>query len=182
MLRTPVFELIQYKPQTRKVREQPLLVVPPMINKYYITDLAPDRSMIEHLVKRGQQVFAISWRNPDERHADWALETYVEAVARGARRRSRRSPAASARTLLGLCAGGITLSAVAAHLAASGEGDRIAGLTLGVCALDNDARRHGRRDHRPAASPRWRSPTRRGAGYLTGARSRACSPGCGPTT
>jgi polyhydroxyalkanoate synthase len=57
--RTSVLELIQYKPQTAKVRETPLLVVPPMINKYYVTDLAPERSMIEYLVKGGQQVFAI---------------------------------------------------------------------------------------------------------------------------
>ena len=39
--------------------------------------------------------------------------------------------------MLGLCAGGIVLSTVVAHLAAIGEQDRIAGLTLGVCVLDN---------------------------------------------
>ena len=64
----------------RTVREQPLLVVPPMINKYYVADLAPGRSMIEHAVGQGQQVFAISWRNPDERHADWDLDTYAGAI------------------------------------------------------------------------------------------------------
>jgi polyhydroxyalkanoate synthase len=39
--------------------------------------------------------------------------------------------------VLGLCAGGITLSTAVAHLAARGQQDRIAGLTLGVCVLDN---------------------------------------------
>jgi len=77
VMRTPVFELIQYRPQTKSVLEQPLLIVPPMINKFYVTDLAPDRSLIEHLVKAGQQVFAISWRNPDERAAEWDLDTYT---------------------------------------------------------------------------------------------------------
>ena len=80
VMRTPVFELIQYRPQTKSVLEQPLLIVPPMINKFYVTDLAPDRSLIEHLVKAGQQVFAISWRNPDERAAEWDLDTYAGAV------------------------------------------------------------------------------------------------------
>ena len=104
VLRTPVFELLQYQPQTSKVREQPLLVVPPMINKYYVADLAPGRSMIEYAVEHGQQVFAISWRNPDERHADWSLDTYAGRGARGARRRRGdhgRRPHARARPVRG---------------------------------------------------------------------------------
>ena len=80
-----MFELLQYQPQTKRVRERPLVVVPPMINKYYVTDLAPERSMIEYLVKGGQQVFAISWRNPDEDQADWNLDTYVTAVVEALR-------------------------------------------------------------------------------------------------
>jgi polyhydroxyalkanoate synthase len=136
VLRTEVFELIQYEPQTSEVRERPLLVVPPMINKYYVTDLAPGRSMIEYLVKGGQQVFAISWRNPDEHHAGWNLDTYVGAVveALGAAQEVAGCEHAHA---LGLCAGGIVLASAAAHLAACGQTDRLAGLTLGVCVLDN---------------------------------------------
>jgi class II poly(R)-hydroxyalkanoic acid synthase len=135
--RNEVFELIQYKPQTSKVRSTPLLVVPPMINKYYITDLAPDRSMIEYLVKGGQQVFAISWRNPDERHADWNLETYVQATLEALEAVEKISGSDRSHAL-GLCAGGITLALAAAHLAQNGEGDRLAGITLGVCILDNE--------------------------------------------
>ena len=59
--RTDVCELIQYKPTTPTVYQIPLLVVPPMINKYYITDLAPGRSMLEFLVGQGYQVFVLSW-------------------------------------------------------------------------------------------------------------------------
>ena len=57
VLQTSVFELIQYAPQTAKVRAIPLLMVPPVINKYYIMDIAPGRSMIEYFVQQGQQVF-----------------------------------------------------------------------------------------------------------------------------
>src|SRR5580704_16570054 len=45
-----VFELIQYQPVTESVHRYPLPIVPPMINKYYIVDLAPGRSMVEYLV------------------------------------------------------------------------------------------------------------------------------------
>src|SRR3954466_6759377 len=80
VFRTPVFELIQYTPTTPTVRAVPLLMVPPTINKYYIADLAPNRSIVEYYLSQGQQVFMVSWRNPDERHADWGLDTYGQAV------------------------------------------------------------------------------------------------------
>jgi polyhydroxyalkanoate synthase len=135
VLRSPVFELIQYKPQTSKVRERPLLLTPPMINKYYIADLAPGRSMMEYAVKQGQQVFAISWRNPTESHADWDLDTYAGAVLE-ALDAVEAITGSDSTHVMGLCAGGIVLSTVVAHLAAKGEQDRIAGLTLGVTVLD----------------------------------------------
>jgi polyhydroxyalkanoate synthase len=137
VLRTPVFELIQYEPQTPRVREVPVLFTPPMINKYYVTDLAPDRSMVEHLVKAGQQVFTLSWKNPGPEAADWSLDTYAQAIV-DALDAVEAITGSSKTHLKGLCAGGIVLSAVAAHLSQTGQGDRIAGLTLGVCAIDNE--------------------------------------------
>src|SRR5262245_37203690 len=80
VLRTDVFELIQYAPQTPKVREVPILFAPPTINKFYVLDLAPERSMVEWLVRQGQQVFVISWRNPDAEQGHFDLDTYAAAV------------------------------------------------------------------------------------------------------
>jgi class II poly(R)-hydroxyalkanoic acid synthase len=137
VLRTPVFELIQYRPVTSRVRTRPLLIVPPMINKYYVVDLAPERSMIEYLVAQGQQVFAMSWRNPDERHAEWGLDTYVQAILDALEATEDVSGADKAH-VMGLCAGGIVLACALGHLAASGDADRVAGLTLAVCVLDTD--------------------------------------------
>jgi polyhydroxyalkanoate synthase subunit PhaC len=136
VLRTPMLELIQYKPRTRKVRQRPLLITPPMINKYYVVDLAPERSMVEHLVAEGQQVFVISWRNPDSRHAEWGLDAYVQSVL-DALDAVEAITKTDKTHLLGLCAGGITSTCAAAHLAASDQQDRLAGLSLGVCVIDN---------------------------------------------
>ncbi len=133
--RTEMFELIQYAPTTEQVNRYPLLVVPPMINKFYIIDLAPGRSMAEFLVGQGHQVFAISWRNPDRRHKDWNLDSYGLAVveALDAVRAITRAAKAS---ICALCSGGIVSSMVAAHLSSFAQLDTVASLCLGVTVLD----------------------------------------------
>ena len=138
VLRTPVFELLQYAPRTEQVRELPLLVVPPMINKYYVADLAPDRSMIQHWLDQGQQVFTISWRNPQAEHRAWDLDSYAGSVLE-ALDAVEEITGAPRSHVLGLCAGGITSSVALAHLAATGRlQDRIAGFSLGVTLLDQE--------------------------------------------
>jgi class II poly(R)-hydroxyalkanoic acid synthase len=137
VLRTDVFELIQYAPQTPKVRSVPLLIVPPTINKYYVIDLAEQRSLVEHLVASGQQVYCISWRNPDARHADWGLDTYGQAIIEAmtaAEKISRQDQVA----LLGICSGGMIASMVLAHLAATGDLGRVAAFSLAVTVLDQE--------------------------------------------
>jgi len=135
VLRTPVFELLQYRPRTPKVRRVPLLVVPPTINKYYIVDLAPGRSLVEYLVRSGQQVFVISWRNPDARHRDWDADTYGQAILE-ALAATRRICRVDRSLLLGLCSGGILTAMALAHLAATGQRERVAGFGLAVAVLD----------------------------------------------
>lgn len=137
VLRTDVFELIQYRPTTDQVREAPLLFVPPTINKFYVLDLAPGRSMIEHCVAQGQQVFAISWRNPEQAQGHFDLDTYAQAVAEA--RDAVASITAQRKVhLAAACSGGIITAGLLGHLAHDGELDRVASLTLMVCALDND--------------------------------------------
>jgi polyhydroxyalkanoate synthase len=137
VLRTDVFELIQYMPQTETVREVPLLFAPPTINKFYVLDLASGRSMIEWLVGQGQQVFVISWRNPGVEQGHFDLDTYCDAVleARSAVAAITGQPAVH---LNGACSGGIISAGVVGHLAAQGRLDEIASLTLLVAALDNE--------------------------------------------
>jgi polyhydroxyalkanoate synthase len=138
VLRTEVLELIQYRPQTEQVREVPLLIVPPTINKYYALDLAPGRSLVEYLVRGGQQIFVISWRNPDARHADWGLDTYVQAVL-SALDAVQRVSGADRAAMIGACAGGIIASVTAAFLAATGQHRQLAAFGLLVTVLDTAA-------------------------------------------
>jgi len=136
VLRTPVIELIQYRPRTEQVHERPLLMVPPMINKFYIADLAKDRSMVQHFLDSGQPVFIISWRNPTEEHRDWTFDTYAQAVLDALEAVERITGQDAGTHVLGLCAGGITATCTVAYLAAKGQLDRVASLTLGVTVLD----------------------------------------------
>ena len=132
--RAPLYEVIQYAPQTERVRATPLLIVPPTINKYYIIDLAPQRSLVEFLVKQGQQVFVISWRNPDARFRDQGLDAYGTAVIESlaAVRRICRSAQAN---LMAACSGGIISAMLMAHLART-RSRSVNSFTLLVTLLD----------------------------------------------
>ncbi|MDT5186988.1 MAG: poly[(R)-3-hydroxyalkanoate] polymerase subunit PhaC [Mycobacterium sp.] len=130
-----VFELIQYTPQTENVWAVPLLMVPPVINKFYILDIAPGRSMVEYLLSQGHQIFAISWRNPTAVHRSWGCDTYGGAIldALDAIEKVTGSPSTHVQAS---CSGGILAAMTAAHLSAMGEAERIASLTLMVTVLD----------------------------------------------
>jgi polyhydroxyalkanoate synthase len=135
VFRTDVFELIRYRPTTETVREVPLLMVPPTINKFYIADLAPGRSIVEHYLSAGQQVFMISWRNPDERHAAWDLDTYGQAIV-DAMDAVERLTGNERVALQAFCSGGIITAMVLAHLAETGKQDRVSAVSFAVTVLD----------------------------------------------
>ncbi len=137
VFRTEVLELIQYAPASADVYARPLLIVPPQINKFYLLDLAPGKSLIEYAVKSGLQVFVVSWRNPTPAQRDWGLDTYVTSIldAIDATCEITGSPDVNA---LAACAGGITTMALLAHLAATDD-RRVNAVSLLVALLDTQA-------------------------------------------
>ena len=135
VFRSEVFELIQYGPQTDQVWSVPLLMVPPVINKFYIMDIAPDRSMIEYFVRQGLQVFAISWRNPTAEQRMWGFNAYGRAIL-DALDAVEKITQSDRTHLQASCSGGILAAMTAAHLTATDEGDRLASITLMVTVLD----------------------------------------------
>jgi polyhydroxyalkanoate synthase len=137
VLRTEAFELLQYQPQTDEVHELPLLFVPPTINKFYVLDLARGRSMVEHLVASGQQVFMISWHNPHAGDGHFDLDTYAAAVLQ-ARDAVAEITGQRAVHVTAACSGGIITAGALGHLAAEDALDGVASLTLFVCALDSE--------------------------------------------
>ena len=119
--RSPLIELIQYEPQTEEVHETPLLFCPAWINKYYISDLSPGKSLIEWAVQHGQTCFAISYRNPDASLRDLTFEDYWLQGPADAIRVIKEITGASQVNTISVCLGG-TLTAIGmARNAADGD-------------------------------------------------------------
>jgi polyhydroxyalkanoate synthase len=77
VFRNRLVELIHYAPSTEKVRALPIVIVTPWINKFYILDLNPKKSLIKYLVDQGYSVFVTSWKNPDASMAEVRLDDYL---------------------------------------------------------------------------------------------------------
>jgi polyhydroxyalkanoate synthase len=137
VFRGEAFELIQYTPQTNLVHKRPLVIVPPQINKYYATDLAPGRSFAEYAVSQGIQTFCISWRNPTAAQRDWNMETYLSAC-KEAIAVACDITGADRVNAMAACAGGFTLATLLGHLAANDD-EKVASATLLVTVLDTEA-------------------------------------------
>jgi polyhydroxyalkanoate synthase len=130
-----LMELIQYAPQTPKVRTVPMLASPPWINKYYIMDLAPGRSFIEWAVQHERTVFAISYRNPDASMRDVTLDDYLIHGPREALDVITEITGSPKIDITGLCLGGALTGMLAAYFARTGD-DRIGSITLLNTMLD----------------------------------------------
>lgn len=134
VFRNEVIELLQYTPMVKRVHRRPLVIVPPQINKFYILDLAPGRSLVEYALQQGQQVFMISWRNPTPEMRNWDLDTYVSAIE-DAMDAALEITGSDDCNLMGVCAGGITTAALLGHLAAQDDA-RVNAVTFLVTVLD----------------------------------------------
>ena len=135
VFRNELMELIQYAPQTPKVRAIPMLASPPWINKYYIMDLAPRRSFIEWAVQHERTVFAISYRNPGASMRDVTLDDYLLHGPRAALDVIAEITGAPKVDITGLCLGGALTGMLAAYLAGTHD-DRIGSITLLNTMLD----------------------------------------------
>lgn len=126
--RNELIEVIQYAPQTEKVHEIPILCSPPWINKFYVMDLAPDRSLVEWMIKHERTVFMISYRDPGADLGHLTMDDYLEMGMLTALDAVEEVTGSSKIDVLGLCLGGAMATMATANLAASGD-DRVNTLT-----------------------------------------------------
>ncbi len=119
--RNRMFELIQYAPTTDKVKETPLIIFPPWINKFYIMDLKPANSLIKWIVDQGYTLFIVSWVNPDESYADVGIDTYVDEGYLTAINEVKKITKQEQVNAVGYCIAGSTLSMVLSLMEKRGD-------------------------------------------------------------
>jgi polyhydroxyalkanoate synthase len=111
-----------------------LLIIPPQINKFYVFDLAPEKSIVQFALKGDLQTFAISWKNPTADESHFGLDTYVRALEEAVDVICDITRSDDV-NVWGACSGGITMSAFLANLAARNEA-KVHSATVAVCLLD----------------------------------------------
>ncbi len=119
--RNRMFELIQYKPTTDKVKETPLIIFPPWINKFYIMDLKPKNSLIKWIVDQGYTLFIVSWVNPDETYRDVGIDDYVDDGYLTAINEVKKITKQDQVNAVGYCIAGTTLSMVLSLMEKRGD-------------------------------------------------------------
>lgn len=130
-----ICQVIQYEPTTKTVRKRPVLIVPPWINKYYILDLNPQKSLIKWMVDQGNTVFVLSWVNPDRDLAYAGWDTYMEkGIFKACDAVSSICPDTKI-DLAGYCVGGTLCSIALSHMAQTGD-ERIASATFFTTQVD----------------------------------------------
>jgi polyhydroxyalkanoate synthase subunit PhaC len=127
--RSDLIELIQYSPQTPETYAVPLLFCPPWINKFYLMDMAPGKSLIEWAVQHGHTCFAISYRNPDESMSELGFRDYLFQGPLDAVRVVREITNVPTVNTLSLCLGG-TLTALGLAYNAARRDDSIKSATF----------------------------------------------------
>src|SRR5690606_7525938 len=132
---TPMYQLIQYSPQTDEVLAVPLVIFPPWINRFYILDLNPKKSFVKWCVEQGLSVFMVSWRSADESMAEVTWDDYVRAQIEVIDLVRERLEVPAVHTL-GYCVAGTTLAATLAILARRQQQNRVASATFLTAQVD----------------------------------------------
>ncbi len=98
--------LWRYEPSAPAVRSPPLVICYALVNRPYMMDLQPDRSLIRGLLSRGLDVYLVDWGYPDAHDRDLSLDDYINRYLGACIEHVERAANAPAVNLLGVCQGG----------------------------------------------------------------------------
>ncbi len=110
VFRNHLLEVIHYTPSQRQVHAEPVAIVTPWINKFYILDLDQKKSMVRFLVDQGLDVFIASWKNPDSTMSDVRFDDYLVDGVGAIVNCAREVTGARKVHAVGYCIGGTALA------------------------------------------------------------------------
>jgi polyhydroxyalkanoate synthase subunit PhaC len=128
--------LLHYRkpPGVAAVGRPPILCVYALINKPYVMDLQPGRSVVETLLARGLDVYLIDWGTPNTLDQDMRIHDYVNGYVEQAVRATQREARVDRIHLLGYCMGGTFAAMYAAR-----HPQNLQTLSLMAAGLDFDS-------------------------------------------
>jgi len=105
--KTTLYEYLPVAGAPQRASQAPVLICFALVNRPYVLDLQPDRSLVRRLLEAGLNVYLIDWGTPDDSERRTELHEYVEehlgsCVAQVLERSGRE-----ALDLLGVCQGGV---------------------------------------------------------------------------
>jgi polyhydroxyalkanoate synthase subunit PhaC len=123
--------LLHYTRETPATQAEPVLLCYALVNRPYILDLQPDKSVVRQYLDRGFEVYLIDWGVPSQGDRGLTLEHYVSGFLARAVDFVRRKHDRPKLHLLGYCMGG-TMAALHGAL----QPDTLATLTLLAAPID----------------------------------------------
>jgi len=103
--------LLRYRRDTPATYAEPILFCYALVNRPYITDLQPQRSVIRQLLDRGFDVYLIDWGVPSAADRSMTLKDYIDGIMKNCADVVIRISKAPSFHLVGYCMGG-TMSAI----------------------------------------------------------------------
>ncbi|WP_135534522.1 class III poly(R)-hydroxyalkanoic acid synthase subunit PhaC [Halostella pelagica] len=99
-------KLYHYESRTEEQHDVPILIVYALINRPYILDLQPDRSVVQTLLDNGYDVYLIDWGEPSKMDASLTLDDYVNRYIDNCVDEVRDRSGQDSINILGYCMGG----------------------------------------------------------------------------
>ena len=127
--------LLRYRAEGPIRYKTPLLFVFALVNRPYILDLMPNKSVVSHFVKAGFDTYLIDWGKPTYADRHLELDDYIAGYMRNIVKYLRKSTESPAVSILGYCMGG-TMSAMFTSL----YPEYVKNLTLLAAGIDFSTR------------------------------------------
>lgn len=98
--------LYHYKPLAEKTCNVPVLITYALVNRYYMLDIQPDRSLVRNLLKLGLDLYIIDWGYPTRADMYLTLDDYINEYMNDCVDHIRQSTGHEKINLMGICQGG----------------------------------------------------------------------------